>query len=124
MGELFRGSPAGRTLTTLLMPNLLLSLHPDYVNYYLVRPDGVDRTVVESEWLFHPDALADPGFDPKGAIEMWDVTNRQDWLITEQSLAGIRSRRYAPGPYSARESIPAAWDRAYLDLMVMGRTRA
>ncbi|MGE0555728.1 MAG: SRPBCC family protein [Gemmatimonadales bacterium] len=121
LGELSR-EDRRRAYYYTLMPNLLLSLHPDYVNYYLVRPDGVDRTVVESEWLFHPDTLADQGFDPKGAIEIWDVTNRQDWFITEQSLAGIRSRRYAPGPYSARESIPAAWDRAYLDLM--GRARA
>lgn len=100
-----------------LMPNLLLSIHPDYVNYYLVWPEAVDRTVVESEWLFHPDAIADPGFDPEDAVAMWDLTNRQDWHITELSLAGIRSRRYQPGPYSARESVPAAWDRAYLELM-------
>jgi Rieske 2Fe-2S family protein len=72
---------------------------------------------VESEWLFHPDALRDPGFDPEDAVAMWDLTNRQDWHITERSMAGIRSRRYRPGPYSARESVPAAWDRAYLALM-------
>jgi Rieske 2Fe-2S family protein len=100
-----------------LMPNLLLSIHPDYVNYYTVWPLEVDRTVVESEWLFHPDALGDPGFDPEDAVAMWDLTNRQDWHITERSMAGIRSRRYRPGPYSARESVPAAWDRAYLALM-------
>ncbi len=100
-----------------LMPNLLLSVHPDYVNYYLVWPEAADRTVVESEWLFHPAAFDDPGFDPDDAVAMWDLTNRQDWKITEESLAGIRSRHYRPGPYSARESVPAAWDRAYLELM-------
>ena len=96
-----------------LMPNLLLSIHPDYVNYYLVWPQAADRTVVESEWLFHPDSLADVGFDPGDAVAIWDTTNRQDWHITEQSYLGIASRRYAPGPYSPRESVPAAWDREY-----------
>src|SRR2546422_10109976 len=85
-----------------LMPNLLLSLHPDYVNYYLVRPTAVDRTEIESEWLFHPDTLADAGSNIRDAIEFWDLTNRQDWDIVGQSQLGITSRRYMPGPYPPR----------------------
>ena len=100
-----------------LMPNLLLSVHPDYANYYLVTPVSVDRTTVESEWLFHPANEESGSFNPADAIGFWDVTNRQDWDIVEQSQLGIASRRYAPGPYSPRESIPAAWDREYLRLM-------
>ena len=100
-----------------LMPNLLLSLHPDYVNYYLVHPVAPDRTIVESEWLFHADTVADAAAsNMRDAIEFWDVTNRQDWDIIERSQLGVSSRRYQPGPYSARESIPAAWDREYLRL--------
>jgi hypothetical protein len=38
------------------------------------------------------------------AIEFWDVTNREDWWIAEQSQAGITSRVYQPGPYSEREA--------------------
>jgi Rieske 2Fe-2S family protein len=97
-----------------LMPNMLLSLHPDYVNYYLLYPVAPDRTRVESEWLFHPDTVADPNNNLRDAVEFWDLTNRQDWDIVEQSQLGIASRVYRPGPYSARESIPAAWDREYL----------
>ncbi|HLQ66908.1 MAG TPA: aromatic ring-hydroxylating dioxygenase subunit alpha [Candidatus Limnocylindrales bacterium] len=100
-----------------LMPNMLLSLHPDYVNYYILRPVDVNRTVVESEWLFHPDTVTDPGNNIRDGIEFWDLTNRQDWDIVEQSQLGIASRRYRPGPYSPRESVPAAWDREYLKLM-------
>jgi Rieske 2Fe-2S family protein len=100
-----------------LMPNLLLSLHPDYVNYYLVHPVSADRTLVESEWLFHPETLEDPKNNIRDGIEFWEVTNRQDWDIVERSQLGIGSRRYQPGPYSPRESIPAAWDREYLRLM-------
>ena len=100
-----------------LMPNLMLSIHPDYANYYLVTPVAVDRTIVESEWLFHPANAENPDFNPTDAISFWDVTNRQDWDICERSQLGIASRRYEPGPYSARESIPAAWDRAYLEMM-------
>jgi Rieske 2Fe-2S family protein len=110
-------SDARRAYYYSLMPNLLLSLQPDYVNYYLVQPVAPDRTRVESEWLFHPDTLRDPASNIRDAIEFWDVTNRQDWDIVERSQLGVGSRRYAPGPYSPRESIPAAWDREYLRMM-------
>ena len=100
-----------------LMPNLMLSIHPDYVNYYLVTPISADHTRVESEWMFHPSNEGDPSFHPQDAIAFWDVTNRQDWDICEQSQLGVSSRRYEPGPYSPRESMPAAWDRCYLGMM-------
>jgi Rieske 2Fe-2S family protein len=100
-----------------LMPNLMLSIHPDYVNYYLLTPVAPDRTIVESEWMFHPANKGDAAFNPADAVAFWDVTNRQDWDICERSQLGISSRRYEPGPYSPRESMPAAWDRAYLEMM-------
>jgi Rieske 2Fe-2S family protein len=103
-----------------LMPNLLLSLHPDYVNHYRIQPMAPDRTIVETEWLFHPDTLADAANNMRDAIEFWDVTNRQDWDIIERGQLGVASRRYVPGPYSPRESIPAAWDREYRRVMMEG----
>jgi len=123
------GRACGRLLTPLseddrrrafyytLMPNLMLSIHPDYVNYYLVKPDGVGRTIVESEWMFSAENKNNPDFNPADAIAFWDVTNRQDWDIVARSQKGIASRRYTPGPYSPRESMPAAWDREYLKMM-------
>lgn len=99
-----------------IMPNFLLSIQPDYVNYYIIKPVGVNRTMVDSEWLFHPETLKGKN-NIKDAVEFWDVTNRQDWDIIERSQLGISSSRYIPGPYSPRESIPAAWDREYLMLM-------
>jgi Rieske 2Fe-2S family protein len=99
---------------------MLLSMHPDYVNYYLVTPVAADRTFVETEWLFAAENDGDPAFDPDDAIAFWDVTNRQDWDIVAQSQLGIQSRRFAPGPYSPRESMPAAWDREYLRMLGRG----
>ena len=69
------------------------------------------------EWLLRPDSATQPGLSPDGAVEFWDITNRQDWHISELSQKGIASRVYAPGPYSPRESMSAAWDRAYLQAL-------
>ena len=97
-----------------IFPNMLLSMHPDYVMVHQVWPRSPDRTLIVCDWFFHPDAFARPDFQPNDAIEFWDVTNKQDWHVCELSQQGIASRAYAPGPYSPRESIPAAWDREYL----------
>jgi len=94
-----------------LMPNLLLSLHPDYVNYYLVHPISPSQTLVESEWLVHPDTLGDGANNLKDAVEFWDLTNRQDWHVCELSQAGISSPGYVPGPYSNREDLLYAFDQ-------------
>src|SRR5437867_711712 len=69
---------------------------------------------------FPTDTLADPSSHTRDAIEFWDLTNRQDWEIVEWSQRGVSSRRYGTGPYSARESVPAAWDREYLRQMGRG----
>jgi Rieske 2Fe-2S family protein len=114
------GDDTKRAFYYTFLPNMFLSIHPDYVNYYMLTPVSVDRTIVESEWMFSPKNEGNPSFNPKDAIDFWDVTNRQDWDICEQSQLGIESRRYEPGPYSPRESIPAAWDHAYLELMNEG----
>jgi Rieske 2Fe-2S family protein len=100
-----------------IFPNMLLSLHPDYVMAHTLWPQSPGRTRIECEWLFHPEAAAQPGFDPEDGIGFWDRTNREDWHICEQSQLGVSSRAYTPGPYSPRESISAAWDDYYLSQM-------
>jgi len=91
-------------------PNMLLSLHPDYVMVHTMWPVSPSRTLIECDWLFHPDAPAHPGFDPDDGVTFWDRTNREDWHICEQSQLGVSSRAYTPGPYSPRESLCAAFD--------------
>jgi Rieske 2Fe-2S family protein len=97
-----------------LFPNMLLSLHPDYVMAHQLWPQGTDRTAIICEWLFHPDSLSDPKFNPDDGVTFWDMTNRQDWHICEVSQAGVQSSAYTPGPYSNRECISAAFDREVL----------
>jgi Rieske 2Fe-2S family protein len=100
-----------------IFPNMLLSLHPEYVTVHQLWPQSPERTLLSCDWFFHPDAFERNDFDPDDAIRFWDMVNRQDWHVCELSQQGISSRAYEPGPYSARESIPAAWDEYYLRQM-------
>jgi len=100
-----------------IFPNMLLSMHPDYVMVHQLWPQSPKRTLIMCDWFFHPKAFERPDFQPEDAIEFWDMTNKQDWHVCELSQQGIASRAYQPGPYSPRESIPAAWDQEYLRVM-------
>ena len=94
-----------------IYPNLLLSLHPDYVMAHMLWPEAVDRTRIVCEWYFHPKEMAKPQFSGDDAVEFWDITNREDWAISELAQKGVSSRAYVPGPYSAREGLPSAFDQ-------------
>ncbi|HYA25418.1 MAG TPA: aromatic ring-hydroxylating dioxygenase subunit alpha [Terriglobales bacterium] len=96
-------------------PNLLLSLHPDYMMTHTLWPRAVDRTEIICEWHFHPAEMLKPNFEGNDAVEFWDMTNRQDWGISELSQAGIGSRAYKPGPYSQCEKLPRAFDEMILE---------
>jgi len=100
-----------------IFPNTLLSLHPDYVMVHQLEPQSPERTLIFCDWFFNPEAFKRNDFDPGDAVKFWDMVNKQDWHVCELSQKGISSRAYEPGPYSARESIPAAWDKYYLRQM-------
>jgi Rieske 2Fe-2S family protein len=99
-----------------IFPNMLLSLHPDYMMVHTLWPIAPDRTINVCEWHFQPAELARPDFDASDAIDFWDMTNRQDWHVCELSQAGISSRAYTPGPYSNREDLLYAFDRMIVEL--------
>jgi Rieske 2Fe-2S family protein len=88
----------------LVYPNLLISLSADHVAAFTLWPAGPERTTVVCDFLFHPEEMARPGFDPTDAIEFWDLVNRQDWTICEGVQRGMRSRRFEYGYYAPMES--------------------
>ncbi len=87
-----------------LFPNLLMSLHPDYVMTHRLVPLAPDRTFVECQWLF-----AGPDADPDYAVEFWDRTNRQDWAAVESVQRGLASPHHRPGPLAPSEGAIYDW---------------
>jgi phenylpropionate dioxygenase-like ring-hydroxylating dioxygenase large terminal subunit len=86
-----------------IFPNVLLSLHPDYVMTHVLTPVAADRTVIECSWAFAPEAAAAAGFDPAYAVDFWDLTNRQDWGACESVQRGLASPFARPGPLAPDE---------------------
>ncbi len=109
-GEL-AATPLGEVDTTRveyvhLLPNLLVSAHPDYVMAHRLVPLAPGRTWVECSWYVAP---APDGSVPTaaGAVEFWDITNKQDWAACESVQRGLASPHFRPGPFAPKEDAVA-----------------
>jgi Rieske 2Fe-2S family protein len=110
-GAFLPGVDRRRVLYLGLFPDLLLSLHPDYVMTHRLRPVAPDLTRVECSWY------APAGVDGIGyATEFWDRTNRQDWAACESVQRGLASPHFRPGPFAPAEDAVHQWVR------LVGRT--
>jgi glycine betaine catabolism A len=102
-----------------LFPNLLISLHPDYVMAHRLQPRSPQETLVDCSWLFPREAAARAGFDPSYAVEFWDLTNREDWSACESVQRGLASRGQRSAPFADGEDEVRAFmalvARAYLE---------
>jgi Rieske 2Fe-2S family protein len=89
----------------LLYPNLMCSLAADHVAAFTLWPHGPASTTIVCDFLFHPEEMARPEFDPMDAVEFWDLTNRQDWVICESVQRGMGSRMFTRGFYAPMENL-------------------
>ena len=102
-GELAATPLPGAPTTTVeyvhLLPNLLISAHPDYVMTHRMVPlapePHLGRVLVAG-------AARTPAPRPR-AVEFWDITNRQDWGACESVQRGLDSPHFSPGPFAPNE---------------------
>jgi Rieske 2Fe-2S family protein len=82
-----------------IWPNLFVNLLPDHVILHTLLPLGPERSRVVCDWLFAPEEIAKPDFDPQDTVDVFDITNRQDWDVCERTQLGMRSRAYENGGF-------------------------
>jgi Rieske 2Fe-2S family protein len=89
----------------LIYPNMMLSLSCDHAAAFTLWPKGPKRTRVVCDFLFHPAEKDKKEFDPRDAVEFWDLVNRQDWEICKRVQQGTGSRRHTYGFYAPMEDL-------------------
>ena len=87
----------------LIYPNLMLSLSMDHAASFTLWPRSANCTDIICEFLFHPDEMAQPYYDPMDAVDFWDLVNKQDWGICESVQRGMGSRVFDKGYYAPME---------------------
>ena len=101
----------------MVLPNLFLNVHPDYVNSQLMFPTGPESVRMVYDWLFEPRHLPLAEEDLLHYVALWDLTNRQDARNCEWQQQGMQSRAFGHGVYVPQEFDAhrfAQWVRAGL----------
>ena len=105
----------------ILWPNLIVSVHPDYVLTHQAWPDGPNRSTVHCDLYVEAGSL--DTVDISGAVAFWDTTNREDYHVVEMQQQGTRSRSWTAGRYSNQEASVHAFDIMVADRYANDGTR-
>ena len=87
----------------------------DFAMVARFTPRTATKTDMEILWLVDENAVEGKDYDVENLIWVWDVTIKQDKVITEANYAGIVSSRYQPGPYSTQEARVETFIKWYLN---------
>jgi len=101
----------------MVLPNLFLNVHPDYVNSQLMFPTGPQSVRMVYDWLFEARHLPLAEGDLQHYVALWDITNRQDARNCEWQQQGMQSKAFRHGVYVPQEFDAhrfAQWVRAGL----------
>ena len=79
-------------------PQVFINLVPDHVIFHRMSPLAADRTVVECDWLFAPEVVAE-GADVSRSVELFHRVNQQDFEACERCQPNMTSRVYERGGF-------------------------
>ena len=83
-----KGEDNHRVFYYSIFPNMLLSMHPDYVMVHQVWPQSPERTLILCDWFFHPEAA--------GVTNPALSSGRRDRILGYDQQAGLACVRAEP----------------------------
>ena len=110
MNELDAKSVYGGTI----FPNVMLDTSGTAIIVTVLHPISATRTKQVAWYLFHPDAMAQPGFDPSGLVEFGELVGGQDNDVCERVQRGISSQAFSHGIYPEKDQYVYEFNQRYL----------
>ncbi len=80
-----------------MVPHVFINLTPDHVIIHHIIPLAPDCSIVICDWLFDPEEMAKPDFEPLDAVEMFHRVNEQDFMACQWCQENMTSRAYKDG---------------------------
>jgi len=97
-----------------VFPNLMIDISGTGVVVTHLIPLGPTTTRQIARYLFHPDAMAAPDFDPSPLVEFGELVGAQDNSICERAQRGVRSRAFDHGVYPEKDEYVWEFNQRYL----------
>src|SRR5215469_5701627 len=83
-----------------IFPNMFLDLTGTVAIATRIVPRGPQHTTMITDYLFRPEVIDEPGFDPTETVEFSELVAHQDYVICERAQQGVRSRAFTHGTYA------------------------
>jgi Rieske 2Fe-2S family protein len=96
-----------------IFPNMFLDLTGTVVIATRMLPRGPEHTTIVTDYLFRPEVMADPGFDPSETVEFSELVAQQDYVVCERVQVGVRSRAFTHGVYAEKDELPYLFNERY-----------
>ncbi len=98
-----------------VFPNMFIDLTGTVVIAARMLPRGPEQTTMVTDYLFRPEAIADPEFDPSEVVDFNELVMKQDYVVCERVQRGVRSRAFDHGVYPEKDEFVHTFDRTYLE---------
>ncbi len=85
-----------------MFPNFMLNIYHDNVNYNLIVPLSVDKTLTIFEWLVPEEQYVEDLGHIEETIAFTEEIQKEDIAICERVQQGLQSRSYSRGRFSVK----------------------
>jgi Rieske 2Fe-2S family protein len=97
-----------------LFPNMFIDLTGTVVIVGRMQPRSSTHTTMITDYLFRPEVIDEPGFDPSEVVDFAELVARQDYDVCERVQQGVRSRAFTNGVYAEKDKLPYKFTKTYL----------
>jgi Rieske 2Fe-2S family protein len=97
-----------------VFPNMFIDVTGTGAIATALLPREAGHTSVVTEYLFRPEAIAEPGFDPSEVVEFAELVGHQDYVVCERVQRGVRSRAFTHGVLAEKDALLDGFNARYL----------
>jgi glycine betaine catabolism A len=97
-----------------VLPNMFIDLTGTVVIATRLQPRSAEHTTIVTDYLFRPEVVDSPGFDPSEVVDFAELVAHQDYVVCERVQLGVKSRAFTNGVYAEKDDLPYRFTQRYL----------
>ncbi|MGD9998634.1 MAG: aromatic ring-hydroxylating dioxygenase subunit alpha [Ilumatobacteraceae bacterium] len=98
-----------------MFPNAFVDISGNAAIVSYLYPKGPTHTTMVMEYMFAPDTIADPEFDPSSVVEFNELVAAQDNLVCERVQQGVSSSLFEGGVLTPKDAFVIGFVQHYLE---------
>jgi Rieske 2Fe-2S family protein len=97
-----------------VFPNVMIDISGTSIIVTQLLPVSATQTRQVAWYLFHPDTINAPDFDPSGLVEFGELVGGQDNDVCERVQRGVSSQAFTHGVYPEKDKYVYEFNQRYL----------